>query len=145
MDLTETEGKRALAQIIELCRAEGIEAALLAVPYPADEAKQRMMNSAQAIADQYSVPFYNLFDGSAGVDFEVDCYDEASHLNPDGAVKVSAYLSERLAADFDLPDHRQDAAFSAWDDAVSAYRQALKARWTEPYGLREGETPRFDN
>lgn len=47
MDLTETEGKRALAQIIELCRAEGIEAALLAVPYPADEAKQRMMNSAQ--------------------------------------------------------------------------------------------------
>lgn len=46
MDLTETEGKRALAQIIELCRAEGIKAALLAVPYPADEAKQRMMNSA---------------------------------------------------------------------------------------------------
>ena len=130
MDLTETEGKRALAQIIEFCRAEGIEAALLAVPYPADEAKQRMMNSAQAIADQYGVPFYNLFDGSAGVDFEVDCYDEASHLNPDGAVKVSAYLSERLAADFDLPDHRQDAAFSAWNDAVSAYRQALKARWT---------------
>ena len=104
-----------------------------------------MMNSAQAIADQYGVPFYNLFDGSAGVDFETDCYDEASHLNPDGAVKVSAYLSERLAADFDLPDHRQDAAFSAWDDAVSAYRQALKARWTEPYGLREGEAPKFDN
>ena len=75
----------------------------------------------------------------------MDCYDEASHLNPDGAVKVSAYLSERLAADFGLPDHRQDAAFSAWDDAVSAYRQALKARWTEPYGLREGEAPRFDN
>lgn len=145
MDLTETEGKQALREIIELCREAGIEVALLAVPYPADEAKQQMMNSAQAIADDYGVPFYNLLDGGAGVDFETDCYDEASHLNPDGAARVSAYLSERLTADFDLPDHRQDAAYSAWNDAVAAYRQARETRWTEPYGLREGETPRFDN
>ena len=57
------------------------------MPYPADEAN----DEEQAIADQYGVPFYNLFDGSAGVDFEVDCYDEASHLNPDGAVKVIGF------------------------------------------------------
>ena len=145
MDLTETEGKRALKEIIELCRAEGIEVVLLAVPYPADEAKQRMMNSAQAIADAYDVPFSHLMDGSAGVDFETDCYDEASHLNPDGAVKVSAYLSERLTVDFDLPDRRQDAAYGAWNDAAAAYHQALETRWTEPYGLRAGETPKFDD
>ena len=143
-DLTDTEGKQALARIIALCREEGIEIALIAVPYPADEAKQRLMNSAQTIADTYGVQFYNLFDVDGLVDFEVDCFDEASHLNPDGAVKVSAYLGERLKKDFNLPDHRQDAAYSAWNEALEAYQQALNTRWIEPYGLREGEAPRFD-
>ncbi|MFR2149668.1 MAG: hypothetical protein ACLS7Z_03410 [Christensenellales bacterium] len=126
MDLTETEGRGRWRRSSSY-RAEGIEAALLAVPYPADEAKQRMMNSAQAIADQYGVPFTTCLTEARGWILR---WIATTRLptQPGRRGKVSAYLSERLAADFDLPDHRQDAAFSAWDDAVSAYRQALKTR-----------------
>ena len=128
-DATETPGKQAVRSIIELCRSEGIEVALIAVPYPADEAKQRMMNSAQAIADEYGIAFYNLFDVEGLVDFDTDCYDAMSHLNPDGAVKVSAWLGETLSAAYDLPDRRGDAGYAHWDAALAEYQEIYEREW----------------
>ena len=131
MNAQETEGKQAIRRIIELCQAEGIEIALMGIPYPADQEKQKMMNSAQLIADEYGVPFYNLFDVDGLVDFETDCYDEMSHLNPDGAIKVSAWLGEKMVEDFALTDHRGEAAYAHWDAALAEYEQMLKAQWEE--------------
>ena len=129
MNDQDTPGKQAIRRIIELCRAEGIEVALMAIPYPADEEKQKMMNSAQLIAQEYDVPFYNLFDEDGLVDFETDCYDEMSHLNPDGAIKVSAWLGERITSDFSLEDPRGDAAYAHWNDALREYEQMLRSQW----------------
>ena len=103
--------------------------ALIAVPYPADEAKQRMMNSAQAIADEYGIAFYNLFDVEGLVDFDTDCYDAMSHLNPDGAVKVSAWLGETLSAAYDLPDRRGNAGYAHWDAALAEYEAIYEREW----------------
>ena len=130
IDETDTPGKQAVRRIIELCQSEGIEVALIAVPYPAEEAKQRMMNSAQTLADAYGIPFYNLFDVEGLVDFETDCYDAMSHLNPDGAVKVTAWLGDVLSAAYDLPDRRGDAAYAHWDAALAEYEAVYEREWS---------------
>ena len=130
IDTTDTPGKQALRRIIELCQSEGIEVALIAVPFPAPEERQRMMNSVQEIADAYGVPFYNLFDVEGLVDFDTDCYDEASHLNPDGAVKVTAWLGETIRATYDLPDRRGDAAYAHWDEALAESEEIYARDWS---------------
>lgn len=130
MNMQETEGKRAIRRIIDLCRSEGISIALMAIPYPADEEKQRMMNSAQRIADEYGIALYNLFDVQGLVDFDTDCYDEMSHLNPDGAIKVSAWLGARITDDYALEDHRQDAAYAHWNDALDEYDRMVDEQWS---------------
>ena len=130
IDGTDTPGKQALRRIIELCQSEGIEIMLTALPYPAPDERQRMMNSVQEIADAYGVPFYNLFDVEGLVDFETDFCDGVSHLNPDGAVKVTAWLGETLSQAYDLPDRRSDAAYAHWDEALAEYEAAYARDWS---------------
>ena len=129
MDLTDTTGKQALYRMIDLCRERGIEIVLTALPYPTDDASQRMMNSAQVIADETGAEFLNLFDVEGLVDFRTDCYDEASHLNPDGASKVTRYLGEYLAARFGFENRRTDAAYADWEADLAAYEALRETKW----------------
>lgn len=133
MDLTETEGKKALRRIIDLCREEGIQVILTAIPYPADEDAQKMMNSAQIIADETGIEFLNLFDVEGLVDFETDCYDEASHLNPDGASKVTNYLGGQLAGRYGIEDRRGDARYASWNEALAQYEAYYDAMWRDKW------------
>ena len=64
------------------------------------------------------------------MDFDTDCYDEASHLNPDGAVKVTAWLGETLSQTYDLPDRRGDAAYAHWDEALAEYEEIYARDWS---------------
>ena len=129
MDARDTAGKQALYRLIELCRERGIEVVLTAIPYPADEATQKMMNSAQLIAEETGVPFLNLFDIEGLVDFATDCYDEASHLNPDGGAKVTRYLGEYLSEEYGFENRRNDPAYAHWEKDLAAYEALVKAQW----------------
>lgn len=135
MDLRDTPGKQALKRIIALCQERGIEVVLTAIPYPTDDEAQRMMNSAQLIADETGVPFLNLFDVEGLVDFETDCYDEASHLNPDGAAKVTRYLGEYLVSCYALENKRGDAAYAHWESDLAAYEALYEEKWG-PYQIK---------
>ena len=123
--------EQALREMIGLCRRKGITPVLTAVPYPADDAQQRVMNRAQLLADELDVAFVNLFDVEGLVDFETDCYDPASHLNPDGATKVTAYLGAWLMEHCSLADKRGDARYAHWDMALAEYEQLRSAQWSE--------------
>ncbi|MDO5377304.1 MAG: hypothetical protein Q4G52_03115 [Clostridia bacterium] len=125
----ESPGRDALRRIISLCEELEIPVALIAIPYPADADAQLSMNSASFIAEEWNVPFLNLFDVPDLVDFSSDCYDAGSHLNPDGAAKVTAYLGAWLCERFDLPDHRTDDRYASWDDALTRFEQAFHAQW----------------
>lgn len=129
MELRETAGKRALREIIALCREREIDVVLTAIPYPADEATQKMMNSAAVIARETDVPFLNLFDVEGLVDFRTDCYDAASHLNPDGASKVTRYLGECLVSRFGFENRRKDPAYAHWEADLIDYQLLRQAQW----------------
>ena len=137
MDLTESKGKQAVREIIALCRERGIELVLTAIPFPADETMQRAMNSAQAIAEECGVPFLNLFEVEGLVDFETDCYDPMSHLNPDGAAKVTAYLGAWLDEHFDFTDKRTDPRYAHWNEALAEYERIYEECWSEMSLLKE--------
>lgn len=125
------QGEQALRDMIALCRSKGIEPVLTAVPYPASREQQMVFNRARLLADELDVPMVNLFDVEGLVDFETDCYDPESHLNPDGATKVTAYLGAWLTKQYVLEDKRGDAGYAHWDAAAAEYEQLRKAQWSE--------------
>lgn len=122
-------GEQALYDLIELCQREGIQVVLTVIPFPASAAYQEKINRAQSIADRYGAAFVNLLDVPGLVDFETDCYDAASHLNPDGATKVTAYLGQWLSEHANLPDHRGEARYAHWQGALEAYIRLREEKW----------------
>lgn len=131
MDCTETAGRQAVREIVELCLSRGIQPVLMAIPFPADEQMQKVMNSAQLIAEEYGIPFLNMFDVEGLVEFETDCYDAMSHLNPDGAAKVTSYLGKYLSSELRLEDRRGDTRYAHWDRAYEEYETVYNDVWAE--------------
>ena len=95
------------------------------------------MNSCQLLADELGVPFVNMFDVPDLVDFSTDLYDGVSHLNPDGAVKVTAYLGAWLHENCSLPDRRGDPAYADWDETLREYEQYYQDNWASRSLIKE--------
>ena len=129
VDSAETRGKAALRRIVAFCRERGVLPVLTAIPYPAEPARQRMMNSARLLAEELEVPFFNLFDGGV-VDFSVDCYDPGSHLNPDGAVKVTRALGEALSDLLPPRAHTREEE-AEWTEALRRFSEQWDREWGE--------------
>lgn len=126
---TNNKGREALRQAIEFCIEKDIKPVLIAIPYPAEEMAQISMNGAIYIAQEYGIPFLNLFDVEGLVDFQTDCYDESSHLNPDGAVKVTNWIGKWLLENGGLTDRRGDDRYAAWNEAYTQYQHDFEEYW----------------
>jgi len=121
-------GDEALRAIAQLCREKGIEPVFVALPGHASEKEQMAMNRAGMIAQELDVLFVEMMRADV-IDYETDCYDEAGHLNPDGASKASAYLGAWLKENFDLEDKRGQSAYAYWDENLKTYEAYRKALW----------------
>lgn len=104
---------------IELCGENGIAVAAVFLPRSHDASYVRKAVALDGICEQLGVSYYDLDRPESwetiGVDAATDFYD-AGHMNLCGSMRVSAWLAERLQADFGLPDHRGDAAFADWEE-----------------------------
>ena len=124
----ETVALQYIRKFIDYCRAEDIEPVLINIPYPANEDSQKAANAAMALAEEEGVPAIN-FQYLELVDFDTDCYDPNSHLNPSGARKVTAYLGSFLKKEYSLTDHRDDTRYSTiWDQDYEDYHNFLKEK-----------------
>lgn len=65
----------------------------------------------------------NLKLGEVGIDWKTDSLDKGDHLNLSSAQKVTKYLGEYLKLAYELPDHRGEAFYAAWDKEEEEYRQ----------------------
>ena len=129
MNLEEMPGKDAVRRIAAICKEQGIDLVLTAIPCAAIEEEQKNMNGCAVLAEELGVPFINMFDVPDLVNMETDLYDGISHLNPDGAVKVTAYLGAWLDEHYDLPDRRQDKAYANWNDVLKDYEAYYQETW----------------
>ena len=122
-------GKDALRRIAKLCEDEGIELLLTAIPSAMNEQEQLDVNSIQLLADELGVPFVNMLDIPELYDFSTDLYDGVSHMNPDGALKVTAYLGRYLDTHYQLEDKRGNPAYADWNDRLAEYEAYYDDSW----------------
>lgn len=103
-------------KIIDLAKENGIELCLFAAPYAATDEEQMKFNRAKQIADAEGIPFVNMVAEyeQVGMVSDRDFIDFA-HTNIWGAQKVTAYLGDFLAENYDLPDRRGDRNYEIWD------------------------------
>lgn len=109
----ETTGVRYLRKMIEDCQAREIEVLLIYLPFPAEEKRQMYANRLYDIAEEYSVNYINFLDMDV-VDYNTDCFDANSHLNPSGGHKVTEYIGQYIKEHYDIADQRNNPAYDGW-------------------------------
>lgn len=60
-----------------------------------------------------------------GIDWLFDTPDGGSHLNVLGSEKLTAALGAYLVENYDLPDHRGEPGFEAWDADAASYAATM--------------------
>lgn len=118
-----------LNRMVSLCRENGIQLLIAATPSVKnwDYKHHNTMEQFAAENQANGVSFLDmsLLTDEIPIDWETDSRDGGDHLNYYGAMKVSSYMSGYLADHYDLPDHRGDSAYSAWDAAYDQYQKEL--------------------
>lgn len=117
------EGFAYLRRIIETCQERGIDIVLVHLPYPSREEEQMAANAVYYIAEEYGVDYVDFVNLDQVVDYDTDCFDAYSHLNPSGAVKVTDFIGRYLKDHFDLQDRREQESYANWHQAYSAYHE----------------------
>jgi len=110
-----------IRRIIEECQQREIEVLLTFLPFPSDADDQMAANTVSSIAEEYGVSFIDFVSLDQVVDYNTDCFDPSSHLNPSGAQKVTDYLGRYLIDHYDVEDRRGDARYSGWNEDYQAY------------------------
>ncbi len=108
--------------IMNLCAEYGADLLLVATPSPLNYNYARH-NSLSAYAKEHDLSFLdlNLMLDKVGINWKTDTRDKGDHLNLLGAEKVSKYLGEYLAGEYDLPDHRGKIRFRDWTNEAAVY------------------------
>lgn len=117
-----------LRQIAKWCDEHGAQFLLVSTPSPINWNYKRH-NGVQKLAEQYGFSYLdmNLVPGELNIDWENDTRDKGDHLNFYGTQKATAYLGRYLKEHYSLPDHREDADYSKWNDALARYEKVIAA------------------
>lgn len=115
------EGVNYLKKLLEECRQREIPVLLTYLPYPTSEEWKMEANMIQDIADEYGVNYLNFTDLDV-VDYNTDCSNEDSHLNPSGGRKVTKYLGDYIYTHYDIPCHQGDVEnVTEWQERYDVY------------------------
>ena len=108
--------------IISKCKSSDTEVILLSTPSPSNNNYARHQAISE-YAEQLGIKYLdmNLLLDEIGIDWNVDSLDKGDHVNLNGSVKLTKYLGDYLTEQHPLPDHRGDAAYSAWDEELALY------------------------
>lgn len=115
-----------LRKIVDVARKNDVELVFVAAPYYLTEEEQMQFNRVAEFADENQVPFINfnhLYE-EIGLDYERDFRDH-SHVNNDGAVKVTEYLAQFLKANYDIPDRRGQTGYELWEQNARYLRNKV--------------------
>ena len=119
-----------LSRMVALCRERGITLVLIKSPsiepywYPEWDADVR------AFAEENGLQYYNMLalGEQTGIDLQTDTCDMGQHLNADGAEKLSRWFGKVLLDTCALKDHRGDARYETYYQALCARYEADKAQ-----------------
>lgn len=115
-----------MEKIKRLCEKNGADLLLVSAPSPKNY-NYKKHNSLEEYARENNLPYVdlNIKFRDIGIDWKLDSYDRGDHLNISGARKVTAYIGQYLADNYDLPDRRNDDGWREWDDLAKEYLEEL--------------------
>lgn len=115
-----------MEKIKRLCEKNGADLLLVSAPSPKNY-NYKKHNSLEEYARENNLPYVdlNMKFRDIGIDWKLDSYDRGDHLNISGARKVTAYIGQYLADNYDLPDRRNDDGWREWDDLSKEYLEEL--------------------
>ena len=115
-----------MEKIKRLCEKNGADLLLVSAPSPKNY-NYKKHNSLEEYARENDLPYVdlNMKFRDIGIDWKQDSYDRGDHLNISGARKVTAYIGQYLADNYDLPDRRNDDGWREWDDLAKEYLEEL--------------------
>lgn len=114
-NILETTGGKYLDMMVSECKKRGIEVLLTYLPFPASEGHYKEANGVKYLAEKRGVNYINFLDMGI-VNYNTDCYDPNSHVNPSGARKVTSYLGQYLKDNYKLRDHRNGKKYAYWNN-----------------------------
>nr|WP_297282832.1 SGNH/GDSL hydrolase family protein [uncultured Agathobaculum sp.] len=122
-----TLNESCLQDMIALCKEKNAELILVSTPSTINW-NQARHNSIAAFAEENDLTYLDLntMPKEVPIDWARDTRDRGDHLNYAGAVKVSAFLGKYLQETYSLPDHRDAAHDSSWNDALGRYRNMVR-------------------
>lgn len=116
-----------LLKIIQSCKEKDIPLLIIMTPGESDTQTQKRYNYIQSLAADNDVDCidFNEHIAELGIDPAKDYMDNEpnnSHLNVYGAEKLSKWLGNYLASNYELTDHSQDSEYKdEWDRAFYHY------------------------
>lgn len=116
----DTYGTSYLRKIIEGCQDRDIDILLTYLPFPANEGNVNESLIVEDIAREYGINYLNFLRMDI-VDFDTDCYDENSHLNPSGAEKVTRYIGNYIQSNYGMEDNRENESYRDWNENYKRY------------------------
>ena len=126
------EMEAAFEETLDRCeqlKKEGKEVLFVLSPYVVKEGEMDKFNAAAEMIREHDFEFLNCNDEAVledmGIDWETDFYN-SKHVNYQGAEKYTAYLTEYIKDNYEIPDRRGDEAYSSWSDAYDEYLDYVK-------------------
>lgn len=114
-------------KIIELAQSNNIPIIVTAIPFAAENYHQGFFNTAEYIAAEYGVPFYNFiaeYKDDLALDYSTD-FADSQHLNYLGSTKLTRFFGDLIKENYDVPDRRGDEKYISWDKDAEVYYNQL--------------------
>ena len=119
----DTMGVQYLEKIIEECQSSDIEILLTYLPFPDSTGWQAESNRAKDIAKEYHVNFLDYHTLYKEINDKTDFYDESSHMNPSGALKITSYIGKYIMDNYSIKDQRNNPVYASWHDDYATYSE----------------------
>ena len=108
-------------KIKEFCDKNNIKLLLLMPPHQLWSNTKYEELSKWAYEENLDYVDLNIMIDELDIDLNLDFYD-SGHLNINGVIKVSKYLSEYLKNNYNFEDHRGDSEYDSWDKDLNKYK-----------------------
>ncbi|MCH5190764.1 MAG: hypothetical protein J1F23_01225 [Oscillospiraceae bacterium] len=119
--------ENSVKSIAEFCKEHGAEFFLFSAPSAKNWTYEKH-NGVQKLADKYNITYVdlNLMHDEIPIDWKTDTKDQGDHVNYYGAVKTTKFIGKYLNYNYQLPDHREDDEYAAWNEALIRYLKTVE-------------------
>lgn len=116
-----------LEKLIIDCRERDIDVLLCYLPCAEKTENQVYGNYGYVLAKEYGLNYLNLAKDGDLVDYDIDFFDEAGHLNTSGAKKVTSAIGNFIIGNYPVTDCRTTDRAKSWESSYEIYFQSYVA------------------